>query len=296
MNRFVYILLPVHNRREITRDFIDCLKAQTWQNYHLVLIDDGSTDGTEQMVRERVEKLTVIRGNGDWWWAGSLQQGFNYLKKRGLSYDDYVLIGNDDVVFGKEFLAKGISILDKNKQTLLLAQFQEGNNSPPQETGIHADLKTLSFAIASSSNDINCLPTRGLFLRWRDFVDIGGFHPKILPHFLSDYEFTIRAHKKGYRCLTSPDVIFSNHPDGISKWSLDYSSYFCFLRSLFTLKSYLNPIYQISFIFLACPVRWIPRNLLMTLFMTLRIIFKYPFLKLKKMLNSFTIKQDIIKK
>ena len=83
MKECIYILLPVHNRREITGDFIDCLEAQTWQHYHLVLIDDGSTDGTEQMVRERVENLTVIRGNGDWWWAGCLQQGFNFLKKEG---------------------------------------------------------------------------------------------------------------------------------------------------------------------------------------------------------------------
>jgi glycosyltransferase involved in cell wall biosynthesis len=82
MNPCIYILLPVHNRREITKVFIDCLEAQTWQNYHLVLIDDGSTDGTEQVVRERVENLTVIRGNGNWWWAGCLQQGFNFLKKR----------------------------------------------------------------------------------------------------------------------------------------------------------------------------------------------------------------------
>jgi GT2 family glycosyltransferase len=238
------------------------------------------------MVRERVENLTVIRGYGDWWWAGCLQQGFNYLKKKEISYGDYVLIGNDDVVFGKEFLAKGISILDKNKQTLLLAQFQEGKNSPPKETGIHVDLKTLSFAIASSSSDINCLPTRGLFLRWRDFVDIGGFHPEILPHFLSDYEFTIRAHKKGYRCLTSPDVIVSQNLHETTKVSLDNSSYFCYLRSFFSIKSYYNPIYQISFIFLACPVRWIPSNLLKIIFMTLRIIFKYPVLKLKKMLTS----------
>jgi GT2 family glycosyltransferase len=251
-----------------------------------VLIDDGSTDGTEQMVRERVENLTVIRGYGDWWWAGCLQQGFNFLKKEGLSHDDYVLIINDDVVFGKDFLTRGISILDKNKQTLLLAQFQEGKNSPPQETGIHADLRTLSFPKASSSSDINCLPTRGLFLRWRDFVDIGGFHPKILPHFLSDYEFTIRAHKKGYRCLTSPDVIVSQNLHEIRKVSLDNSSYFCYLGSFFSIKSYYNPIYQISFIFLACPVRWIPRNLLRILFMTLRSIFKYPVLKLKKMLAS----------
>ena len=296
MKECIYILLPVHNRREITGDFIDCLVAQTWQQYHLVLIDEGSTDGTEQMVREQVENLTVIRGNGDWWWAGCLQQGFNFLKKRGLSHDDYVLIINDDVILGKEFLAKGISILDKNKQTLLLAQVQEKKNSPPRESGYNVDFKTLSFSLASSPSDINCLTTKGLFLRWRDFVDIGGFHPKILPHFLSDFEFTIRAYKKGYSFLTSPDVIISINLNQTRKVRFDYSSYYCFLRSLFSIKSNDNPIYQISFIFLACPVRWIPSNLLRIMYRTLRIIFKYPVLKLKKMHDSFTIKQDIKKK
>ena len=292
MKECIYILLPVHNRREITRVFIDCLEAQTWQHYHLVLIDDGSTDGTEQMVRERVEKLTVIRGNGDWWWAGCLQQGFNFLKKRGLSDDDYVLIINDDVVFGKEFLAKGIAILEKEKQALLLAQFQDEDNAPPQETGLHIDLKKLTFSPPSSSSDINCLSTRGLFLKWGDFKNIGGFHPTLLPHFFSDYEFTIRAHKKGYRCLTSSEVTLSTMSLTKGKLQFDYSSYFRLWRSLFSKKAIYNPIYQISFVFLVCPVKWIPRNLLKVIYTTLLINFRYLNRKLKEIITSLKIKQD----
>ena len=292
----IYILLPVHNRCEITRDFIDCLKAQTWQNYHLVLIDDGSTDGTDQMVRDRVENLTVIRGNGDWWWAGCLQQGFNFLKKRGLSHDDFVLIINDDVVFDKDFLAKGIAILEKEKQALLLAQFQGEDNSPPQETGIHVDLKKLTFSPPSHSNDINCLPTRGLFLKWGDFENIGGFHPTLLPHFFSDYEFTIRAYNKGYRCLTSPEVTLSSESLTKGKLEIDYSSYFRLWGSLFSKKAIFNPIYQISFVFLICPVKWIPRNLLKVIYTILLINFRYLNRKLKAIITSLKIKQDIKKK
>jgi GT2 family glycosyltransferase len=259
-----------------------------------VLIDDGSTDGTEQMVRARIENLTVIRGSGNWWWAGCLQQGFIFLKKRGLSHDDYVLITNDDVVFGKEFLAKGISILDKNNQTLLLAQFQYGDNSPPQETGIHLDLKKFSIRWASSSEDINCLSTKGLFLKWGDFVDIGGFHPTILPHYWSDYEFTIRAHKKGYRCLTTPDLTISPklHEKGYllsSRIEFDNSSYFRPWESLFSRRRIHNPIYLISFIFLVCPKRWIPRILLKLLLKFLLINFRYMNHKLKKMFVLFSV-------
>ena len=39
-----------------------------------------------------------------------------------------------------------------------------------------------------------------------DFVDHGGFHPKLLPHYGSDYEYTIRASKNGYRIFSHPDV------------------------------------------------------------------------------------------
>jgi glycosyltransferase involved in cell wall biosynthesis len=38
----VYILLPVHNRKEVTQSFIKCLNAQSVKDFHLVLIDDGS--------------------------------------------------------------------------------------------------------------------------------------------------------------------------------------------------------------------------------------------------------------
>ena len=55
----IYILLPVHNRREVTRGFVECLAAQTFSDYHLVLIDDGSTDGTAEMVQAQMHHSSV---------------------------------------------------------------------------------------------------------------------------------------------------------------------------------------------------------------------------------------------
>ena len=97
----LYVLLPVHNRITITDGFIACLLSQTFKNYHLILIDDGSNDGTSEMVRSKVPNLTIIRGQGDWWWAGSLQQGLNCLKSQQLSNDDLVLFINDDFLLGE---------------------------------------------------------------------------------------------------------------------------------------------------------------------------------------------------
>ncbi|MCK5537931.1 MAG: glycosyltransferase family 2 protein, partial [Bacteroidales bacterium] len=38
----IYIILPVHNRKKITEKFIKCLVKQTYQDFKLILVDDGS--------------------------------------------------------------------------------------------------------------------------------------------------------------------------------------------------------------------------------------------------------------
>src|SRR5207237_231210 len=45
----IHVLLPVHNRKVTTEKFVRCLKAQAGADWHLVLIDDGSADGTAEM-------------------------------------------------------------------------------------------------------------------------------------------------------------------------------------------------------------------------------------------------------
>ncbi len=95
----IYILLPVHNRLEITRRFVHCLESQVYKNYHLLLIDDGSVDGTSQMVSGIVRTLTVINGTGNLWWAGSLQRGIDWLKRKPADPNDVILMINDDVQF-----------------------------------------------------------------------------------------------------------------------------------------------------------------------------------------------------
>jgi len=87
----IYIFLPVHNRIEATKKFVDCLLSQELTDYHLILIDDGSTDNTFEMVKEKINNLTVISGDGNLWWAGSLHKAYLFLKEKGITGDDYVL-------------------------------------------------------------------------------------------------------------------------------------------------------------------------------------------------------------
>jgi len=262
MMRKIYILLPVHNRREITRRFIECLKVQTYRDFHLLLIDDGSTDKTEEMTREMVQSITIIKGQGDWWWAGSLQQGYQWLKSQKIPLSDIALIINDDTEFDTDFLEKGATLLKKQEKTLLMAQSYSKKTKMLIDSGVHADWHRLTFKQAVSQERINCLSTKGLFLRVSDFFEIGGFYPRLLPHYISDYEFTIRAQRKGMKLITDTSLRLWEDEAATGYYQIDTENFIDFLKKYFSKKSPSNPLAWTAFIALACPWRWKLLNLI----------------------------------
>lgn len=260
----MFVLLPVHNRRQVTEKFVECLRRQTYRPWHLMLVDDGSTDGTAESVISRIDSVSVLRGKGNWWWAGSLQQGLNALRRMRPAPADMLLISNDDVLFEEEFLETAVAVLRDRPGCLLLARTKNPETGEITETGIEADFRALSFKAAADPERINCLSTRGLFLRWADAEEIGGFYPRLLPHYLSDYEWTLRANRRGFKCITVPELWVINQPTGVSG-AVDFgtaSGPVGMLRLGMGKKSRVNPVNWAIFILLASDWRTLAPGLM----------------------------------
>lgn len=261
MTQTIYILMPVHNRVTVTARFVDSLSAQTFSHYHLILIDDGSTDGTADMVQSRICNLTVLKGTGKWWWAGSLQQGIDWLSCQAANEQDIVMFANDDITFDPDFLQKAVGILDNNKATLILPYVRNEHTGMPEESGIEADLKRQIFRPAAFPDRINCLSTRGLLMRVCDLASIGRFHTWLLPHYWSDYEFTMRARSNGLKLRTSSELVINLDRQQTGYRSFEDMECMDFLKKYFSKRSVINPIYISSFILLTGPLSTMPINL-----------------------------------
>lgn len=247
----VYVLLPVHNRRDITLAFTECLKKQTYKNYRLLLIDDGSKDGTAEAVKESLSDVIVIRGVGNWWWAGSLQQGHEWLKQNKVPGDDVVLIMNDDTAFEADFISIGLRILKYNPKALLTATGYNLKTGVAQDTGGYIlNWKTLGFAETYENIEINCTSTRGLMVRVSDFLDVKGFYPKLIPHYLSDLEFTMRAQKKGKKLIIHPDFRVGIDFETTGIRELNNETFTQYLKKIFSKRAAMNPVHWSNFILL----------------------------------------------
>lgn len=78
------LVIPVHNRREVTRACLARLRelgVEAWAS--LIVVDDGSTDGTAEMLGAEFPKVTVLPGNGGLWWAGAIVLGMRHAIAQG---------------------------------------------------------------------------------------------------------------------------------------------------------------------------------------------------------------------
>lgn len=255
----LYIMTAVHNRYNITSRFIDALKCQSYKPFQLLLVDDGSTDGTDAMVKEQLPNSIVLHGDGNLWWGGALHKAYNYLRSIETKDDDCALIINDDTRFDNDFLECGVNLIASNPNTFIPAIGYSVNDSSIQDGAVHWDFCTGDNWVLEPGKSGNCASTRALFCRVKDFLATGGFRPLLLPHYGSDYEFTIRVSKKGFQIKSFPELVcrFDERTTG----DRDYVRHSKreLIKRMFSKRSSFNPVYKMNLLVLITPLPLLPK-------------------------------------
>lgn len=118
-------LITCHNRREKT---LSCLQSlfniDLPNNYYLevFLVDDGSTDGTGEAVKNQFPLVNIINGDGNLFWNKGMNLAWKIASEK-FKYDFYLWL-NDDVVLQKESI------------NILLNNFQETGNDEAIIVGV----------------------------------------------------------------------------------------------------------------------------------------------------------------
>jgi GT2 family glycosyltransferase len=71
----VSVIIPTYNRRNFLLEAVDSVLAQTYEDYELIVVDDGSSDGTEETLQRYGEQLQYLY---------QANQGVSAARNRGL--------------------------------------------------------------------------------------------------------------------------------------------------------------------------------------------------------------------
>jgi len=116
LNQLISIIIPAYNKSEELRVSLASLLSQTYKNYEVIIVNDGSTDNTAHIIEEFKDKFwsrkirfkIILQNN----------QGANAARNRGFveRRGDFVIFWDADVVAAPAMLEQMLQALQENPE------------------------------------------------------------------------------------------------------------------------------------------------------------------------------------
>jgi len=258
------IIIPTYNRKRLLEECLNSILSQTFTDYKIIVVVDGSTDGTINMLEESFKGLEVIRGNGDWWWTKSVNKGIEAAFKYN---PDNILLLNDDVVLPPEYLNNVMKAANENPGCLLGSSIKDIRTGKYTYIGTNLDWRKVRYKNLITLYDleklseyipVNHLPGRGLLIPIQVFSKLGLFDTRTFPQQKADADFSLRAINAGYNLVVATNAyLFSHVDEGPDKVYESNYSIANFFKRLYEKKSKQNIYYTLRFNIRHCPKRWL---------------------------------------
>lgn len=240
----IAVLMTCYNREATTLGCLDSLfrqKIPSGVTLEVFLVDDGSTDGTAQAVRDRYPSVTIIKGDATLFWCGGMRLAF--MKAVHLGFDYYWWLNDDTLLFDN-----AISLLLKTAEEVRRENGRDGvivGSTIDPVTGKlsyggsvgRTRWKPLGFKrIDPSDRPIRCDTMNGnCVLIPAAVVEAIGIISDYR-HYFGDTDYGLRASDAGFGCWVAPGFIGECRLNIKGDWKNPHKSFLERLRDLYTPK------------------------------------------------------------
>ena len=209
----ILTLTTAHNRKNKTiKAIADIYNQKLTNNIKLshCVVDDGSSDGTSEIISEKFPEVEIIKGDGNLFWAGGMVFGLKHSKK--LKCFDYLFAYNDDVRLYHNALQKLIEtsnqyINEKGvKEHIVVGSFKDPYNQNTTYGGIIKSSwwHPLRFAMLDPPKEkyvfVDTLNMNACLISCSAIKKIG-FLNKEFVHTVADIDYGLSLNKNGGKVI-----------------------------------------------------------------------------------------------
>jgi glycosyltransferase involved in cell wall biosynthesis len=194
----VSILLPIFNASRYLRESLDSLFAQSFRDFEIVAIDDGSVDDSYRIAASYRDARLRLHRQENQGLASTLNRAFSLARGRYIARQDA-----DDIAL-PERLKRQVDFLDQNSDIFLLgtaAEIWEEHIRSPRQHNHPTDPTELAFAMLFD----NFFVHSSVMLR-REVFDAVGLYATSYERQPEDYELWSRVIRR-FPCANLRDIL-----------------------------------------------------------------------------------------
>lgn len=128
MSGLVTVVIPLYNGRDVIRETIGTVLAQTWKDYEIIVVDDGSSDGSGDIIRQIEGPIRYVRQEN---------RGVAAARNRGIAEarGGYVALLDHDDLWHPTKLEKQVALFESRSDVGLVITKVGHLNREGQPTG-----------------------------------------------------------------------------------------------------------------------------------------------------------------
>jgi glycosyltransferase involved in cell wall biosynthesis len=189
LNPLVTVVVPTYQGETFVRATIDSVLAQTWSPFELIVVDDGSSDGTVAILESYGDRLRLVRQEN---------RGVSAARNRGAAEGrgEFLAFLDHDDLWEPQLLATLVPILAADPKLGLVysdASVIDARGNVRGRRGTY-----LNYRHGQVFEELlhgNFIPVETTILRASLFRELGGCDEKL--RYLEDYELCLRFARHG---------------------------------------------------------------------------------------------------
>ena len=207
--KIVAIVLTWNSKRDIV-ECLRSLKHLAYPNYEVIIVDNASTDGTPEILKNHFSDLTLIRNKINLGFGGGFNVGIKEAIKRKA---DYVVCLNSDIILGEHCFSELVKVGEMGRKVGGLCPIAYYYDRPKRVNGaggkigiIHSkvfDSGKLDKGQYSKPKETGMLCGPALVLKVEALLDIGFLDTDYF-YGPEDMDIALRLIKHGYKIIFVP--------------------------------------------------------------------------------------------
>ncbi len=212
MNR-VAIVVPNWNGADLLRSCIDSLLSQSYENFSIIVVENGSIDDSLNILKSYGKNVTILKQEKNLGFAGGVNVGIKYAIENGYTS---VALFNNDARADKNWLKNLVSVLDAEDSVgIVTSKILIDNTNRLDSTGDWYTSSGMPFPRGRQEVDKAQYDNKNLVFgasggaslyRTSLFEDIGLFDEDFFAYY-EDVDISFRAQLRGWLIKYEPKAI-----------------------------------------------------------------------------------------